>query len=376
MSDNTMPLGLTFDDVLVIPGFADFMPNETDLSCRISRHVRLKLPIVSAAMDTVTESAMAIAMARAGGLGFVHRNMTTERQVEEIRKVKESMVDVALHPDAALDAQGRLLVGAAIGPGGAVERATALIAAGADLLAIDTAHGHSKNVIDAIRDLKAAHPGVDVIAGNVATGAAAEALIAAGADGVKVGVGPGSICTTRVVAGAGVPQISAIQWAAAVCKKHGVPVIADGGLQFSGDLVKAIAAGADAVMLGSLLARTKESPGQEILLGGRMYKEYRGMGSIGALSNEGNDRYAKSGVGGPVVPEGIEGRIPLTGTVDDLLVQLVGGLRKGMGYAGLRTIEALSTQAQLVRITGAGVRESHPHDITITKEAPNYSRVV
>lgn len=376
MSDNTMPLGLTFDDVLVIPGFADFMPNETDLSCRISRNVRLKLPIVSAAMDTVTESAMAIAMARAGGLGFVHRNMTTERQVEEIRRVKESVVDVALHPDAALDAQGRLLVGAAIGPGGAVERATALIEAGADLLAIDTAHGHSKNVMDAIRALKAAHPGVDVIAGNVATGAAAEALIAAGADGVKVGVGPGSICTTRVVAGAGVPQISAIQWAASVCKKHGVPVIADGGLQFSGDLVKAIAAGADAVMLGSLLARTKESPGQEILLGGRMYKEYRGMGSIGALSNEGNDRYAKSGVGGPVVPEGIEGRIPLTGTVDDLLVQLVGGLRKGMGYAGLRTIEALSTQAQLVRITGAGVRESHPHDITITKEAPNYSRVV
>jgi IMP dehydrogenase len=376
MLENQLPLGLTFDDVLVIPGFADFMPNETDLSCRVSRHVKLNLPIVSAAMDTVTESAMAIAMARAGGLGFVHRNMTVERQVEEIRRVKESPVDTTLYPMAALDAQGRLLVGAAIGPGGAVERADALIAAGADLLAIDTAHGHSKNVLDAIRALKAAHPTVDVVAGTVATAKAAEALIAAGADGVKVGVGPGSICTTRVVAGAGVPQITAIQWAAEACRKHGVPLIADGGLQFSGDLVKAIAAGADAVMLGSLLARTKESPGQEILLGGRMYKEYRGMGSLGALSNETNDRYAKSGTGAPVVPEGIEGRIPLSGTVDDLLVQLVGGLRKGMGYAGLRTIEALKTEAQLVRITGAGVRESHPHDITITKEAPNYSRVV
>lgn len=376
MNDHTLPLGLTFDDVLVVPGFADFMPNETDLSCKISRNVTLNLPIVSAAMDTVTESAMAIAMARAGGLGFVHRNMTVERQVEEIRAVKAASWDREAYPLAATDRQGRLLVGAAIGPGGAVERAGALIEAGADVLAIDTAHGHSKNVIEAIRALKSAFPHIDVVAGNVATAQATEALIAAGADGVKVGVGPGSICTTRVVAGAGVPQITAIQWAAGAAKKHGVPIIADGGMQFSGDLVKAIAAGADAVMLGSLLARTKESPGQEILLGGRLYKEYRGMGSIGALSNETNDRYAKSGQGGPVVPEGIEGRIPLTGTVDDLLVQLVGGLRKGMGYAGLRTIAELSTQAQLVRITGAGVRESHPHDITITKEAPNYSRVV
>jgi IMP dehydrogenase len=319
---------------------------------------------------------MAIAMALAGGIGFVHRNMTVERQAEEIAAVKAARVDPEAYPLAARDALGRLLVGAAIGPGGAVERAGALIAAGADVLAIDTAHGHSKNVVEAVKALKAAYPETDVIAGNIATAAAAEALIAAGADGLKVGVGPGSICTTRVVAGAGVPQITAIQWAAAAARAHDVPLIADGGLQFSGDLVKAFAAGADAVMLGSLLARTKESPGQEILLGGRLYKEYRGMGSIGALANETNDRYAKSGAGGPVVPEGIEGRIPLTGTVDDLLVQLVGGIRKGMGYAGLRTIRELSTQAQLVRITGAGVRESHPHDITITKEAPNYSRVV
>jgi IMP dehydrogenase len=355
-----LPLGLTFDDVLVVPGYADFMPDEVDLTCHLTREISLKLPIVSAAMDTVTESAMAIAMARAGGLGFIHRNLSIERQVEEVRLVKS--------------AEGNLMVGAALGPGGAVERAEALLAAGADVLALDTAHGHSKNVIDAVRALKAAFPHVQLIAGNIATSAAAEALIEAGADGLKAGVGPGSICTTRVVAGAGVPQITAIQWVSIVARHHGVPVIADGGIQYSGDLVKAIAAGADVVMLGSLLARTKESPGEEILLGGRVFKEYRGMGSIGALSNEGNDRYAKSGGSGPVVPEGVEGRIPLTGTVAELLVQLVGGLRKGMGYAGLRTVADLQTKAQLVRITGAGIRESHPHDVTITKEAPNYSR--
>ncbi|MDB5101199.1 MAG: inosine-5-monophosphate dehydrogenase [Cyanobacteria bacterium RYN_339] len=371
MSD--LPLGLTFDDVLVIPGYADFMPDEVDLACRLTRRVTLNTPIVSAAMDTVTEHAMAIAMARIGGIGFIHRNMSTERQVEEILLVKAAEAGT---PRASVDGQGRLLVGAALGPGGAVERAEALLAAGADVLALDTAHGHSRNVIEAVRAIKQAFPDAQVVAGNIATAAAAEALIVAGADGLKAGVGPGSICTTRVVAGAGVPQITAIQWVSGVAKAHGVPVIADGGIQFSGDLVKAIAAGADSVMLGSLLARCKESPGQEILLGGRVYKEYRGMGSIGALSNEGNDRYAKSTNSGPVVPEGIEGRIPLSGTVDDVLVQLIGGLRKGMGYAGLRTIGEMQSQAQLVRITGAGVRESHPHDITITKEAPNYSRVV
>ncbi|HEY9723583.1 MAG TPA: IMP dehydrogenase, partial [Oscillatoriaceae cyanobacterium] len=370
-----LPLGLTFDDVLVVPGFADFMPDEADLSARISRRVRLNVPIVSAAMDTVTESAMAIAMAEAGGMGFIHRNLTVERQIEEIRAVKAQPVDKDRFPLACTDAQGRLMVGAAIGPGGAVARAEALVAAGANVLAIDTAHGHSKNVIEAVEAVKAALPEIDIVAGNIATAQAAEALIAAGADGLKAGVGPGSICTTRVVAGAGVPQITAIRWVAEAARKHDVPVCADGGIQYSGDIVKAIAAGAETVMLGSLLARTKESPGQEILLGGRLYKEYRGMGSIGALANETNDRYAKAASAGPVVPEGIEGRIPLTGTAAELLVQLIGGLRKGMGYAGLPTIQALSTQAQLVRITGAGIRESHPHDITITKEAPNYTRV-
>lgn len=368
-----LPLGLTFDDVLVVPGYADFMPDEVELAGRLTREIVLPMPIVSAAMDTVTESGMAIAMANLGGLGFIHRNMSVDRQVEELALVKGS-TPTGTKP--ALDKQGRLLVGAALGPGDAVARAERLLAAGADVLALDTAHGHSKNVIEAVKAIKAAFPHAQVIAGNIATAAAAEALIAAGADGLKAGVGPGSICTTRVVAGAGVPQITAIQWVASVASKHGVPVCADGGVQFSGDLVKAVAAGADTIMLGSLLARTKESPGQEILLGGRVYKEYRGMGSIGALANEGNDRYAKSASAGPVVPEGIEGRIPLTGTAADVLVQLVGGLRKGMGYAGLRTIAEMQTQAQLVRITGAGVRESHPHDITITKEAPNYSRVV
>lgn len=375
MNLENIPWGLTFDDVIVVPGYADFMPDEADLTSRISRRITLNTPIVSAAMDTVTESAMAVAMAQAGGIGFIHRNLTVERQLEEVRRVKETPVDRTQHPRAVVDAHGRLLVGTAIGPGGAVDRARSLIEAGSDVIVIDTAHGHSKNVIDALKAVKAAFPEIDVIAGNIATEEAAEALIAAGADGLKAGVGPGSICTTRVVAGAGVPQITAIQWVASAARKHGVPVIADGGIQFSGDLVKAIAAGADAVMLGSLLARTKESPGQEILLGGRWYKEYRGMGSIGALANESNDRYAKSASGGAIVPEGIEGRIPLSGTAAELLYQLVGGLRKGMGYAGLSTIEALRTRARLVRVTGAGVRESHPHDITITKEAPNYSRL-
>lgn len=367
-----LPLGLTFDDVLVIPGYADFMPEEVDTTCRLARELTLPAPIVSAAMDTVTEAAMAIAMAQAGGMGFIHRNMRADEQAAQVALVKACEA----RPGAAVDGAGRLRVGAALGPGGAVERAELLLAAGVDVLALDTAHGHSKNVIDALKALKRAYPDLPVIAGNIATGAAAEALIEAGADGLKAGVGPGSICTTRVVAGTGVPQITAIRWVCHVAKQHGVPVIADGGVQFSGDLVKAIAAGADAIMLGSLLARTRESPGQEILLGGRVYKEYRGMGSLGALMNEGNDRYgtSKAGQGVAVVPEGIEGRIPLSGSVDDLLVQLLGGLRKGMGYAGTRTIAALQRDARLVQITGAGVRESHPHDVTITKEAPNYSR--
>ncbi|HEY9855245.1 MAG TPA: IMP dehydrogenase [Stenomitos sp.] len=371
-----MPEGLTFEDVLLLPGYSDFLPAEADLSTRITREVWLNVPVVSAAMDTVTEAGMAIALAQHGGLGIIHRNMTIEAQAAEVSKVKlEAEVSRESHPNAALDAKGRLLVGAAVGVGNAVERAGALLEAGVDVLAIDTAHGHSKNVIEALKEIKEAFPGAQVIAGNIATAQAARDLIAAGADALKVGIGPGSICTTRVVAGVGVPQISAIKAVASVAHAAGVPVIADGGIQYSGDITKAIAAGADVVMLGSLFARTKESPGQEIIFSGRQYKVYRGMGSIGALQNETNDRYGKHS-GGTLVPEGIEGMVPLAGSVTDLLYQLIGGLRKGMGYCGVKTIEALKTQAQFIRVSNASIRENHPHDVMITKEAPNYSKAI
>lgn len=370
----SMPEGLTFDDVLLLPGYTDFLPSEARLSTRLTREVWLNTPLVSAAMDTVTEAGMATVLAQHGGLGIIHRNMTIEAQAAEVSKVKlESSFSRELHPNAALDAKGRLMVGAAVGVGQVLERAAALLEAGVDVLAIDTAHGHSKNVIEALRAIKGAYPEAQVIAGNIATAEAAKALIEAGADALKVGIGPGSICTTRIVAGVGVPQISALRAVASVAHAAGVPIIADGGIQYSGDITKAIAAGADVVMLGSLFARTKESPGQEVIFGGRPYKVYRGMGSIGALQNDTNDRYGKNAQGA-LVPEGVEGMVPLTGSASDLIHQLVGGLRKGMGYCGLRTIEELKTQAKFIKITSAAMRESHAHDVMITNEAPNYSR--
>lgn len=370
----SMPEGLTFDDVLLQPGYSDFLPSEAQLTTRLTREVWLNIPLVSAAMDTVTEAEMAATLARHGGLGIIHRNMSIEAQAAEISKVKlESAFEREQYPHAALDAKGRLMVGAAIGAGQVIERASVLLEAGADVLAIDTAHGHSKNVIEALSAVKRAYPEAQVIVGNIATAEAARDLIAAGADALKVGIGPGSICTTRVVAGVGIPQISALRAVASVAHPAGIPVIADGGIQYSGDITKAIAAGADVVMLGSLFARTKESPGQEVIFGGRPYKVYRGMGSIGALQNETNDRYGKNAQG-PLVPEGVEGMVPLTGSADDLIYQLVGGLRKGMGYCGLRTIEALKTEARFIRISNASFRESHAHNVMITNEAPNYSR--
>ena len=370
----SLPEGLTFDDVLLQPGYTDFLPSEAQLSTRLTREVWLNIPLISAAMDTVTEAGMATVLAQHGGLGIIHRNMTIEAQAAEVSKVKlESTISREHHPHAALDAKGRLMVGAAIGVGQVVERAMALLEAGADVLAIDTAHGHSKNVIEALQEIKRTFPGAQVIAGNIATAEAAEALIAAGADALKVGIGPGSICTTRVVAGVGIPQISALRAVASVAHAAKVPIIADGGIQYSGDITKAIAAGADVVMLGSLFARTKESPGQEVIFGGRPYKVYRGMGSIGALQNDTNDRYGKNAQGA-LVPEGVEGMVPLTGSAHELIHQLMGGLRKGMGYCGLRSIEALKTQARFIRISSAGMRESHAHDVMITNEAPNYSR--
>jgi len=484
-----MPDGYTFDDVLLVPGESNFLPAAADLSTRFTRNVSLNIPLLSAAMDTVTESAMAIAMAQEGGIGVVHRNLSIQEQALEVAKVKKSesgmildpvtvhpqekisealavmqryrisglpvAVDgkavgiltnrdlrfekrldrtveevmtgadklitgkpgigleeakevlhanriekllivaddgvleglitvkdiekAAAYPAACKDAWGRLRVAGAIGTGpDRIERAAALIAAGADVLVIDTAHGHSQNVINAVREVKAEHPDTDVVAGNVATEAGALALAEAGADALKIGMGPASICTTRVVSGVGVPQLTAIASAAGVAKKFGVPVIADGGIKFSGDISKALASGADSVMIGGLFAGTEESPGETILYQGRTFKLYRGMGSLEAMrEREGSrNRYGQAeGVDQmKLVPEGIEGRVPHKGPLTYIIAQLVGGVRAGMGYCGCRTIPDLQENARFMRITDASLQESHVHDVFIAKEAPNYRR--
>jgi IMP dehydrogenase len=477
--------GLTFDDVLLVPARSDVLPTETDTSTQFTRGIRLQIPLCSSAMDTVTEAALAIALAQQGGIGVVHKNLPIEQQAEEVDKVKRSesgmIVDpVTIRPDrpvsealrvmerykisgvpvvdedghlvgiitnrdlrfetrfdipvsevmtkqplvtvpvgttleqakavlqkhriekllvvdsdkhikglitvkdiqkaikyptAAKDDLGRLRVAAAIGATGDFrERADALVRARVDCLAIDTAHGHSTRVIEAVREIKRRYPETQLIAGNVGTGEGARELIAAGADAIKVGIGPGSICTTRVVTGAGVPQISAIMECVAAAKGSGVPIIADGGVKFSGDVAKAIAAGADVVMIGSLFAGTEEAPGELILFQGRSFKSYRGMGSIGAMREGSRDRYSQERVEmeSKLVPEGIEGRVPYKGTLADMVTQLVGGLRAGMGYTGCRNIPEFQERTRFVRITSAGLRESHVHDVIITKEAPNY----
>jgi IMP dehydrogenase len=486
MITNDLIEGLTFDDVLLIPGRSDVLPNETDTSTQFTRNISLRIPLCSAAMDTVTEAALAIAIAQQGGIGVVHKNLPVERQAEEVDKVKRSesgmivdpvtirydrpvsealavmerfkisgvpvvdedghlvgiitnrdlrfetrfdipvsevmtkqpnlvtvpvgttldqakavlqkhriekllVIDEDKHlkglitvkdiqkairyPSAAKDDLGRLRVAAAIGATGDYrERADALVAARVDCLIIDTAHGHSSRVIDAVREMKRRHPATELIAGNVATGEATRELIEAGVDAVKVGIGPGSICTTRVVTGAGVPQITAIVNCVQAARGSGVPVIADGGVKFSGDVAKAIAAGADVVMIGSLFAGTEESPGELILFQGRSFKAYRGMGSIGAMREGSRDRYAQESIAmeSKLVPEGIEGRVPYKGTLSDMVTQLVGGLRAGMGYTGCRSIREFQENTRFVRISAAGLRESHVHDVVITKEAPNY----
>ncbi len=475
--------GLTFDDVLLIPGESDVTPNMVSLKTTLCKGIELNVPIMTSAMDTVTESKMAIAIAREGGLGIVHKNMTIEKQAEEVDKVKRSqngvivnpfyltadhlvsdadqlmakykisgvpivdenhklcgiitnrdmrfisdfsmrigdvmtkdnlvtshvgttleeaqeilckykieklpIVDeegylkglitikdiekVEKYPNSAVDSQGRLICGAAIGvTNDVLDRAKALVDAGVDVLVLDSAHAHSKNIIECVKKVKAAFPGTPVIAGNVATAEATEALILAGADCVKVGIGPGSICTTRVVAGVGVPQLTAVYDAAIVGAKYGIPVIADGGIKYSGDIVKALAAGANVVMLGSLLAGCEEAPGEVEIYQGRSFKVYRGMGSLGAMSAGSKDRYFQTG-SKKLVPEGVEGRVPYKGSLSDTVFQLCGGIRSGMGYCGCETIADMHTKAKFVRITGAGLKESHPHDIYITKEAPNYS---
>jgi IMP dehydrogenase len=474
--------GLTFDDVLLKPARSAVMPAEADTRTLVTRNVPLNIPIVSSAMDTVTEAHLAIALAQQGGMGIIHKNMAVDRQAEEVDRVKrsesgmivdpvtvrpdqkiyealdimaryrisgvpvvtadnklvgiltnrdlrfESRTDIPIsevmtkeplftvavgttleeaqkelhkhrvekllvvdqnfmlkglitvkdiqkklkYPNAAKDGQGRLRVGAAIGAtGDFLERAQALVAKKVDVIVIDTAHGHSERVMEAVVAIKRSMPEVDLVAGNVATFEGARDLVSLGIDGIKVGIGPGSICTTRVVSGAGVPQITAIAECARAVRGTGVPLIADGGIKFSGDVTKAIAAGADSVMIGSLLAGTDESPGETILYQGRSFKSYRGMGSIGAMTQGSSDRYAQEG-GGKLVPEGIEGRVPSKGPLSELVFQLVGGLRAGMGYCGCRTIPELQERSQFIRVSIAGLKESHVHDVIITKEAPNY----
>ncbi len=481
--DKFGPEGLTFDDVLLIPSKSEILPREVDVSTYLTRNIKLNIPIISAGMDTVTEARMAIAMAREGGLGVIHKNLSIERQANEIDKVKRSehgiivdpiflapdntlqdahdlmeryrisgvpitenggrlvgiltnrdlrfetdltrkiyecmtrenlitshvgtsleeakellrkhrieklpLVDekgvlkglitikdiekAQKYPNSAKDDKGRLRVAAAVGVGVDMEeRVDALVKAKVDVLVVDTAHGHSRGVIEAVKMIKNKYPDIDLMAGNVATAEATRDLIEAGADAIKVGMGPGSICTTRVIAGIGVPQITAVYECAKAARPFGVPVIADGGIKYSGDITKAIAAGANVVMIGNLLAGTEESPGETIIYQGRSYKIYRGMGSLGAMIDGSKDRYFQDNMD-KLVPEGIEGRIPYKGAVADTLYQLVGGLRAGMGYCGVKNIEELITKTRFVKITGAGLKESHPHDISITKEAPNYS---
>jgi IMP dehydrogenase len=461
--------GITFDDVLLVPARSDLVPSEADTSTQLTNNIRINIPIVSAAMDTVTEAALAIALAQEGGIGIIHKNLSVEAQKREVAKVKRSENERVLdpvtlspagipivegkklvgiltrrdlkflkdydvkinsvmtkdnlitgpadttleqakeilqkhrieklllvnkngelaglitmrdiervqqYPLAARDKRGRLRVGAAVGVHD-YERIDALIAAEVDVIVVDTAHGHSQNVIETVKTIRNKYR-IDVIAGNIATEEAAQDLIAAGANAVKVGIGPGAICTTRVISGVGVPQVSAIVNCVRAAEKHNIPVIADGGIRQSGDITKAIAAGASSVMVGSLFAGLKESPGQLVIYKGRQFKEYRGMGSLGAMVKGSAERYGQKSTAerDKLVPEGVEGRVPYRGTLDDFVYQLVGGLRAGMGYCGARSIKELKTNGKFVRISAASVSESHPHDIQITKEAPNYSAAV
>jgi len=482
MMDKFSKEGLTFDDVLLVPAKSEVLPNNVDVSTKLTRKIRLNIPILSAGMDTVTEGRLAIAIAREGGIGVIHKNMTIEEQVMEVDKVKRSehgvivdpfhlspdhLIGDALelmeryhisgvpitkgeklvgiitnrdlrfetdmtkkiseamtkdnlvtapegtglkeaelilkkhkieklpivdkennlkglitikdiekaiqYPNSAKDERGRLLVAAAVGVGrNTMDRIDALVQSQVDVIVIDTAHGHSQGVIDTVKKVKSVYPDLQLVAGNVATGEATRELIEAGADAVKVGIGPGSICTTRVIAGIGVPQVTAIYDCAQVANEYDVPIIADGGIKFSGDITKAIAAGASTVMIGSLFAGTDESPGETIIFQGRSYKVYRGMGSLGAMEAGSSDRYFQEGEK-KLVPEGVEGRVPYKGPLAETIFQLVGGLRAGMGYCGTATIEDLREKGRFIRITSAGLHESHPHDVSITKQSPNYS---
>ena len=370
--------GLTFDDVLLIPAESHVLPNEVDLHTQLAPNLKLNIPIISAGMDTVTEGAMAIAIALQGGLGVIHKNMSITAQAGEVANVKNVVVPSNI-TKAAVDDNNHLLVAAAIGvTSDTFERAEALIERGADAIVIDTAHGHSAGVLRKIKEIREHFPDITLIAGNIATGDAARALFDSGVDIVKVGIGPGSICTTRVVAGVGVPQITAIYDAATAAREYHKPIIADGGMKYSGDIVKALATGGNAVMLGSMLSGTTEAPGEIFESDGHKFKTYRGMGSVGAMAQAhgSSDRYFQGGVNeaNKLVPEGVEARVEYKGDVSDIVFQIIGGLRSGMGYVGAATIDDLRENAQFVKITNAGLRESHPHDVQITKKAPNYER--
>lgn len=374
MKLENIKLGLTYDDLLLIPQESSVVPNEVKLETCLTKKIKLNIPLLSAAMDTVSEHEMAISLARLGGISIIHKNLNIEKQANEVKLVKEASYEG--YPNAILDENGKLLVGAAIGANNeAVERAAKLLEAGANVLVLDSAHGHSKNVIETTKKIKKSFANVQLIVGNIVTKEAAKDLIEAGADAVKVGIGPGSICTTRIVAGVGYPQASAVDEVVSYCKDKGVCVIADGGIKYSGDIVKALALGADTVMLGSMLAGTLEAPGEIIEKDGKKYKSYVGMGSLAAMKRGSADRYfqSKETKQEKLVPEGIEGVVQYKGSVENVVYQLLGGLRSGMGYCGSKDISELKEKARFIRTTSNGLKENHPHDVKIIKDAPNYS---
>lgn len=373
MKLDNIRLGLTYDDLILLPQASDVLPNEVHIDTYLTSKIHLNIPIMSAAMDTVSEHAMAIALARAGGIAIIHKNFSIEEEANEVRLVKEASYEG--YPRAALDENERLIVGAAIGANKEVlARAKALLNAGADVLVLDSAHGHSKNIIDTAKLVKNSFPGVQLIVGNIVTKEAALALIEAGADAIKVGIGPGSICTTRVVAGVGCPQATAVDDVVNACKGTNVKVIADGGIKYSGDIVKALALGADAVMLGSMLAGCEETPGEIKEIDGKKVKAYVGMGSLAAMKRGSADRYFQGGQteSKKLVPEGIEAVIPYKGKLEDVVYQLIGGLRSGLGYCGAHNLKELNEKSVFVQVTNAGLAEAHPHDVKITVSAPNY----